>query len=918
MGNDVSKNNMLSDELCYSTVNPPYQYCPNSQPASLYSFPQPIYLNANKIQDGIYEIYFMDNTNIKYFLTYDQNLNLVLSKQTNPQTLFVYEFPKMYAIDGKGDKYFITDNSLILSATESNASQIYFGNFNGTIIFNLITQYLLIPIGGGLVWIDASKFTESGQWYISSGYPLSIFNDGEYQLQLNNNKCFSSSQNLYDDCDPTQENQRWVSSQPNTYSAYKNPSKSYSQVKLAQTNSTLGNASLQNIQCDESDDRCSVPKPLLPDSDYTRFIINDKIYDKNLGICYDPTNNLTPVDCHTNTVQSNDLSTDSRNKQSMMYNTCSGGLICGNPSSLVYGSMICDRSDPYAKGPYNPSDLPDCCAGKHLLPKYYTQIQNVVFLPYPDDRGIIYSNDEIYLITTQLHTADKNILNSVLPFYIKINGISDDPKSPSTFPSGLFQAISVSPQVYNGGYGVLITFSSQITFFRGSTGGQIPQGSCPDYWCDPLYVFADIVVQKGWAIDSNKCDLDWCPWSKTCATQTTVIQNYCSDRDLQGHPRINTDVNCVEWCGDQTVQGIAYEGQCGDASGKFCKDNPNHISCKCQTLDNDPNFVEMTKQMRNLNITVPPTVCWAPDCTTHSSATDPDRPLLTTEQKTDQNSCKGVIYNVCNQVIDIAKVQGNVNIDNDTFKQYCGSDIPAYEGCQKDSDCSTGQKCINSKCVIGGCKTISDCPPNQNCIGGVCVQIPSNSCNVDSDCSVGQKCVNNKCVVQGICQTNKDCLPNQSCINGICINSQGNCSIDPTICPLNTTCVAGDCVSIKCSKDMDCIDDQFCNTTTGVCQSNVCNNTNACTSSSTCIKGQCMPKECTYSGWSDWGKCIGSQKSRQQTLIDGGGQCLQTVVDTESCFEWWEILLIVIGIIFIFLVLYFVFRKKSVPIPQTQ
>lgn len=178
-----------------------------------------------------------------------------------------------------------------------------------------------------------------------------------------------------------------------------------------------------------------------------------------------------------------------------------------------------------------------------------------------------------------------------------------------------------------------------------------------------------------WETDASKCDVTWCPWSPDCVANTESIRDYCSGIDSNGHPRLNTDVNCQAWC-----DKLNYVGECGTAATMFCTQNSWHPACKCQTFTQTDAYKEV-KQLFNevpgcdVCKVIPDPVCWAEPCT-QQDLTDPDRSLLTTQQRVNQNSCKNLKLTFCNQILEFEKVNGSVKIDHNSFTQICGNDGP--------------------------------------------------------------------------------------------------------------------------------------------------------------------------------------------------------------------------------------------------
>lgn len=60
--------------------------------------------------------------------------------------------------------------------------------------------------------------------------------------------------------------------------------------------------------------------------------------------------------------------------------------------------------------------------------------------------------------------------------------------------------------------------------------------------------------------------------------------------------------------------------------------------------------------------------------------------------------------------------------------------------CRATTDCSTGEKCVNSKCMIP-CVTHTQCQTDQACVNGICIL----GCRSNKNCPLTESCINNKC-----------------------------------------------------------------------------------------------------------------------------------------------------------------------------
>lgn len=126
--------------------------------------------------------------------------------------------------------------------------------------------------------------------------------------------------------------------------------------------------------------------------------------------------------------------------------------------------------------------------------------------------------------------------------------------------------------------------------------------------------------------------------------------------------------------------------------------------------------------------------------------------------------------------------------------------------CLSDSDCDTaaGETCNpNGECMV--CET--SCTAQQG--GG-------NPCP-----SADEYCVANCCVE---CIGNADCASGEVCVDGSC-GAPPDCSVDPTVCTGGMVCnqSTGQCETPQsggsCTSDADCQQGQFCDPTSGSCQS---------------------------------------------------------------------------------------------------
>ena len=106
--------------------------------------------------------------------------------------------------------------------------------------------------------------------------------------------------------------------------------------------------------------------------------------------------------------------------------------------------------------------------------------------------------------------------------------------------------------------------------------------------------------------------------------------------------------------------------------------------------------------------------------------------------------------------------------------------------------CKSGQQCCSATKKCGYCCSNSDCSSGQKCVNGTCVN--SSGCN--PPCRSGTKCCSATRTCRQCC-SNSDCSSGQSCVSGTCRASQTrNCKV---------TSPVG-----ACTKDSDCCNGQRC------------------------------------------------------------------------------------------------------------
>lgn len=185
--------------------------------------------------------------------------------------------------------------------------------------------------------------------------------------------------------------------------------------------------------------------------------------------------------------------------------------------------------------------------------------------------------------------------------------------------------------------------------------------------------------------DPTKCSSNWCPWSETRysdETKTTGITvsdtktdgltcdaamiEYCSTMDEEGHPRMNTDVNCRS--------SISSNNNFLNSAIGFCNVFSNHPACKCSKFVSTAEYKDILKDLEAKGISAASQtshLCWAPACLTDSDPNNPDRRILSQPEQVTSTSCPNVASTYCTQVLNIRDVQGNVMLGNVNLVNKC-------------------------------------------------------------------------------------------------------------------------------------------------------------------------------------------------------------------------------------------------------
>jgi Cys-rich repeat protein len=152
----------------------------------------------------------------------------------------------------------------------------------------------------------------------------------------------------------------------------------------------------------------------------------------------------------------------------------------------------------------------------------------------------------------------------------------------------------------------------------------------------------------------------------------------------------------------------------------------------------------------------------------------------------------------CNEFERLCKCDtAKVDCENSKCVQKCTGDLQ----CQSTG---SGRKCAGGKCVA--CASDSDCSSGQQCLNAKC-QAP---CQTDGDCAGFDRCLAGKCVASG-CQTDRECVAATRNVEATC-GTDGNC-----IVPCQTdlecgnpkaysffSCIQNQCIYTGCQSDKDC------------------------------------------------------------------------------------------------------------------
>ncbi len=132
----------------------------------------------------------------------------------------------------------------------------------------------------------------------------------------------------------------------------------------------------------------------------------------------------------------------------------------------------------------------------------------------------------------------------------------------------------------------------------------------------------------------------------------------------------------------------------------------------------------------------------------------------------------------------------------------CENDL-CKEHCTTDTDCSTGETCVNALCAE--CGSDSDCLTTEVCKEQRCIP----KCESNDDCQYFHDCVDGTCVEVG-CKTDRECQAAMSNVLSICVEKecqtpcQSDIECDKPRDYGYSKCINGSCTDVGCETDEEC------------------------------------------------------------------------------------------------------------------
>ena len=174
----------------------------------------------------------------------------------------------------------------------------------------------------------------------------------------------------------------------------------------------------------------------------------------------------------------------------------------------------------------------------------------------------------------------------------------------------------------------------------------------------------------------------------------------------------------------------------------------------------------------------------------------------------------------------------------DCSEGYICKDRFCVAGCSSDSQCGSGEACINSQCsnpcLTSSCGECAECSVTNH--QAFC------SCPASTTGNPSQGCL----PITYSCRKSSDCERGDKCTDGVCVKP---CS-SPSQCSCGETCVSGGCRQ-ECTNQLPCPQGHLCKG--GTCLPG-CTRDNDCNSKEACISGQCQDA-CTNAGCAPTADC---------------------------------------------------------------
>ena len=317
---------------------------------------------------------------------------------------------------------------------------------------------------------------------------------------------------------------------------------------------------------------------------------------------------------------------------------------------------------------------------------------------------------------------------------------------------------------------------------------------------------------------SEPCD-GACLEGQICNEETNACEDSttteCTSNDDCKDGKVCKDSKCVD---DSTDAECTSNDDCKD--GKVCKDSKcveDSADIEC-TSNDDCTDDKVCKEQKCV---VPPECEFNSDCLDDLICKDEQ---CVPECSVDDD-CDGNL--VCRDEKCIVECMTDDDCDGDLT---CNNDRCTPE-CESDIDCSGAGVCLEGKC-IDACSSNEDCDvdageichngeclancvEDEDCETGVCRDEACVECSTDDHCAYnenGTHCVSNHCVA---CTGDEDCSGKMTCnSNNVCeplCESNSDCANKDSSTPY---CQNADqqeaAICVQCLEDSQCGQDQFC------------------------------------------------------------------------------------------------------------